>query len=77
MLISVYTLLIIARGHSVCIVQNVTDQVEDQYFEVNKFAVLCLSTELNYIKVRIEINSVIVTSSSDFWFSIRSKHLIS
>ena len=51
MLTSVHTLLIIARSHSVCIVQNVTDQVEDQYFVVNKFAVLCLSTELNYIKV--------------------------
>ena len=51
MLIGVHSLLIIARGHSVCIVQNVTDQVEDQYFVVNKFAVLCLSTEINYIKV--------------------------
>ena len=50
-LIGVHSQLIIVRGHSVCIVQNVTDQVEDQYFVVNKFAVLCLSTELNYIKV--------------------------
>ena len=76
MLISVHTLLTLARGHVVCIVQNVTDQVEDQYFEVDKFAVLCLSTELNYIKVRIEINSTIITSSGDFWFSVWSNHSI-